>query len=189
MHLRHIPALLAALVLALTVLLGSPSSRAIGDRIQIALPVIGAACAASRGDLGDFAGRLAGSLAVVHGSKGMLGDSALNRRPNGHGGGFPSGHTAAAAYGASYLLRSCGAAVPYVGPVLVLAAGFVGGSRLAAGRHDLPQVMAGAVIGIGFDRGLRSPASRRRLRDLLRRGRAHLAAARIRIQPTRPRTG
>lgn len=189
MHHRHSPALLAALAFALTVLPGSPSSRAIGDRIQIALPVVGAACAATRGDFGDFAGRLAGSLVLVHGSKWLLGETVINQRPNGHGGGFPSGHTAAAAYGASYLLRSCGAAVPYVGPALVLAAGFVGGSRLAAGRHNLPQVMAGAVIGIGFDRGLRRPAGRRRLRDLLRRGRAHLAAARSRIEPTRPRTG
>ncbi|HQF71041.1 MAG TPA: META domain-containing protein, partial [Promineifilum sp.] len=54
-------------------------------------PVTTAACAAGSGNLGEFSLRLAGTLAVVHGLKAGLGEAPINRRPNGHGGGFPSG--------------------------------------------------------------------------------------------------
>ncbi len=137
-----------------------PAER-LGDRIQIALPLMAGACAATKGALAEQVGRFAGSMVVVHGLKNGLGDAPLNQRPNGRDRGFPSGHTAAAAFGASYLVRECATLLPYAGPAAVLAAGFVGGSRLDANRHDLPQVMAGAVVGIGFDIGFRSAQSRR----------------------------
>lgn len=140
----------------------SGGNERIGDRIQVALPLAGAACALASRDFGSFGARFAGAMAIVHGLKNGLGGAALNQRPTGGARGFPSGHTAAAAFGASYLVHTCAAAVPGIGPVLVLAAGFVAGSRIEAGRHSLLQVVAGAVIGVGFDRGLRNAAQRRR---------------------------
>ncbi|WP_162683446.1 hypothetical protein [Rhodobacteraceae bacterium DSL-40] len=95
----------------------------LGDSIQIALPVLGTACAVLRGDFGDYAARFAGNMAVVHGLKNGLGAAEINLRPGGSTRGFPSGHTAAAVHGASYLVRECGAFVPYAGPLLALGAG------------------------------------------------------------------
>lgn len=137
-----------------------------GDRVQVALPLLGAACAVAGRDFGSYAARFAGLMAVVHGAKNGLGTVPANVRPGGGTRGFPSGHTAAAAFGTSALLRTCMAAVPGAGPVLVLAAGYVAGSRIEAGRHTLVQVVAGAVAGVGFDRGLRGGRARRRLGQL-----------------------
>ncbi|MCB1351409.1 MAG: phosphatase PAP2 family protein [Rhodobacteraceae bacterium] len=135
----------------------------LGDSIQIALPVLGTACAVLRGDLGDYAARFAGNMAVVHGLKNGLGAAEINLRPGGSTRGFPSGHTAAAVHGASYLVRECGAFVPYAGPLLALGAGFVAGSRIEAGRHDLHQVLAGAIIGLLADLGFRQRRNGRRI--------------------------
>lgn len=167
--------LLAAWQLVLAV---PPGNERAGDRLQIVLPLVGGACAAAGGDLGDYALRFAGLMAVVHGLKNSLGSAPINQRPKGGGRGFPSGHAAASAYGASALLRTCLAAVPGAGPVLVLAAGFVAGSRVEARRHDLFQTLVGAAAGVGFDRGLRSAAGRRRLARAARRlAQAAFAAA------------
>lgn len=159
---------LAAALMQLLLAVSGTNER-IGDRVQVALPLLGAVCAVARRDFGPYAARFAGSMGVVHGLKNGLGGTPLNQRPKGGRQGFPSGHTAAAAYGASYLVRTCAAALPGIGPALVVAAGFVAGSRIEAGRHDLVQVIAGAVIGIGFDRAGRGAATRRRLRATGRR--------------------
>jgi lipid A oxidase len=161
---RRDVALIVTVLVLLWVPLSRPASQVfLGDRIQIALPAIGAACAFWRGGLGEYVGRFAGSMAVVHGLKRGLGEAEMNRRPNGRPGGFPSGHAAASVYGASYLVRECGALLPYAGPAAALAAGYVGGSRIDAGRHDLVQVMAGALIALFFDLSFRRAGSRRRL--------------------------
>lgn len=158
---RSIALLLTALALV-GMVASRPSSQVfLGDRIQVVLPVVGGACALWRGGLAEYVGRYAGATMVVHGLKRGLGDAEINRRPNGKSRGFPSGHAAASVYGASYLVRECGALLPYAGPAAVLAAGFVGGSRIDAGRHDLFQVMAGALIALFFDLSFRRAASRR----------------------------
>ncbi len=147
----------------LTLCVGSARDR-IGDRIQIALPVVGLACSTMKNGARDYVLRFAGAMTVVHGLKNGLGETPLNLRPGGSDRGFPSGHTAASAYGASYLARECGSFVPWVGPVVVLSAGFVAGSRVESGHHDLVQVMAGALVGVAFDRVGRSHRAKRRRR-------------------------
>lgn len=141
----------------------------VGDRIQVALPVLALACGVMRGDASDFALRFAGNMTVVHGLKNSLGRAEVNFRPSGSTRGFPSGHTAAAVQGASYLVRQCGSLVPYAGPLLALGAGFVAGSRIEAGKHDLRQVLGGAVIGLGADLSFRQRRSRRRVALVIRR--------------------
>jgi membrane-associated phospholipid phosphatase len=145
-----------------------------GDHVQNAIPALGAVCAVAGGGLAEYAWRFGGSMLVVHGLKNGLGPLEINRRPRGGDRGFPSGHTAAAAYGASYLVRECAGAVPYVGPLAVLAAGFVAGSRIEGRRHDLGQVMAGAVIGLVADLSFRLPGSRAAVRRIWRAARRRL---------------
>jgi membrane-associated phospholipid phosphatase len=74
----------------------------------------------------------------------------VNRRPNGSYKGFPSGHTAAAFYGASYLSRRCVRTRGQKALLFGLAA-FVGGSRIHADKHTAAQVVAGALVGLMFD--------------------------------------
>lgn len=74
---------------------------------------------------------------------------AINKpRPDGatDGHAFPSGHTANAFSGASFVQRRYG--WKYGAPAY-LVAGFVGYSRIGAERHDTWDVLAGAVVGIG----------------------------------------
>lgn len=162
---------LLALVLAvaaiaqLAVALPRPGLHA-GDGIQIALPLVAAACSAARGDLGETVGRFAALMAVAHGLKAALGDQPMNTRPNGDGSGFPSAHTAAAVFGASAVLRTCGAAVPYVGPAVTVAAAYVAGTRIEGRRHTLNQTLAGAVFALVADRSFRTRAARARVAQI-----------------------
>ncbi|NER13639.1 phosphatase PAP2 family protein [Leptobacterium flavescens] len=59
---------------------------------------------------------------------------------------FPSGHTSTAFQGASFIQQRYG--WKYGIPAYVLA-GFTGYSRINAERHDLLDVFAGALVGIG----------------------------------------
>lgn len=135
----------------------------IGDGLQVALPILGMACATARHGAADYALRFLALEAVVHGLKHGLGDAAIERRPNGGLAGFPSGHTSAAAYGASGVARECGALVPYVGPLAALAAGYVGATRVESSNHDTTQVLAGGLLGVGADLAVRGRQRRLRL--------------------------
>ena len=92
---------LVALSLALTVLFTGVSPERYGDNLQIALPLTGLACALATGGAVEYAGRFTGMWLTVRASKELAGDAAFNRRPNDKRHGFPSGHTSAAAFGAS----------------------------------------------------------------------------------------
>lgn len=192
------PALAAGLV-ALALLhaaLAAPSGiRRLGDSVQVAVPLVGLACATARRGAGEYAARFAATMVATHAAKRGLGDAALNRRPSGGRQGFPSGHTAAAAYGASFLVRDCGGFVPLLGPAAVLAAALVGGSRIEAGEHDTGQVVAGAGLGLLGDRALRRRRGREGLRlawarawgaPLRRAARAGAAALMAALVPPAP---
>ncbi len=121
-----------------------------GDVMQFVLPGAAAFCAGRQGDLGPYSIRLVGQIAVTQGLKYGLGDAPVNQRPNGGTHGFPSGHTAAAFYGASYLANNCLRPGGQKALVYGLAVA-VGASRLQADQHDLAQVAAGALVGYMFD--------------------------------------
>jgi len=139
---------LIVLVLGLALLSGNRFvPRRIGDHLQIALPLAGLACAAASGQGVAYLIRFAGFEMVLHGSKEVLGTAAINIRPDGNLRGFPSGHTAAATFGAVGLTQTCLASSLPAMLLVGAAAGFTGVSRVWAERHTQMQVLAGAVLG------------------------------------------
>jgi membrane-associated phospholipid phosphatase len=146
---------LVLVVLAVAALTCEPTARRYGDRLQGVLPTLAWGCAALNRSGSEFAARFVGMMVVVHGTKNILGDAEINERPNGRAEGFPSGHTAAAAIGASALVHQCIAAHPVAKGVVIMSAAFVGASRIDAGKHNIWQVLAGGLLGWAFDRGLR----------------------------------
>ena len=148
-------------VLALTIAVTPPNSERFGDRLQIALPLLGLGCAVVTGGAGEYLLRFTAGLAVVHASKNALGEIPLNARPWGGYHGFPSGHSAAAAFGTSALVNNCIANSPFVKATVVIAGGFVGASRIEAGAHNIWQVLAGIIVGFLFERALRRNSPRR----------------------------
>lgn len=135
------------LAFVVTVVLSGFNPERIGDRVQIALPLAGLVCAASQGQGPTYVGRYLLLETGIKGSKWGLGDVPINRRPNGSLQGFPSGHTAAASFGAVALARSCLAQSPTAQAMAILAAGFTGVSRVEAHKHNIWQVFAGAAWG------------------------------------------
>jgi membrane-associated phospholipid phosphatase len=142
-------------VLILTFFAGQRQIEALGDRYQYALPVLALGCSLTNGQAADFLLRYVVQLAIVHGSKNVLGDIAINQRPRGGIHGMPSGHTATAVFGASNLVHQCIEKNIAVKGVVILAAVFVGGSRLQSKAHDIWQILLGALVGWGCDRGFR----------------------------------
>ncbi|MEI4484865.1 phosphatase PAP2 family protein [Frigidibacter sp. MR17.14] len=143
------------LVLALTVALGDWRASKVGDRLQIALPLLALACQPSPFAAQEFVLRYGAMFTAAHGTKRALDGTEINRRPDGGASGFPSAHTSTAVLGASALLRDCLVRAPVAQGVAIFAATFVGASRIDAGRHDIWQVFAGALLGLGSDRLLR----------------------------------
>lgn len=151
---------LAALGLCLMVC--EPTVRRYGDKLQVALPLVAWACAATDGRGAEVLARFAGVFVVAHGTKAALGQVPLNRRPSGGDSGFPSAHTAAAVFGASSIVHDCVARHPVARALVVMAAAFVGGSRIEVRAHDIWQVLAGGLLGWGGDRLLRRDSALRR---------------------------
>jgi len=149
-------------VLALSVAFSAPNVERIGDRLQVALPVLALGCAVLTGGAGELLVRYMIGTTMVHGSKVGLGERAINARPWGGFRGFPSGHSAAAAFGASALVQQCVRRSPLVQGAVIIAAGFTGASRIEAGAHTIWQVLAGIVIGWASERLLRRNTPLRR---------------------------
>lgn len=151
---RRIGAFAATAALALSLTLGGTNAahagdgfERTGDIMQIALPAAAAVCAARQGRFGEYAGRFAAQTAIVHGFKRGLGESDINRRPSGSYKGFPSGHTAAAMFGATELAKKCFNGNKLLGALAYGSAAMVGVSRITSDNHNLGQVAAGAAIG------------------------------------------
>ena len=145
-----------AVTIAATVGLTEKRVERIGDNLQIALPVLGLACAITNGKALDYTLRFVGMEVVLHSLKNGLGDRPINQRPSGGLRGFPSGHTTAAVYGASSLVHSCIRDNLWAKGAMILTAGYVGGSRIEAEKHTVLQVIAGALLGWFSDRLFRA---------------------------------
>jgi membrane-associated phospholipid phosphatase len=114
------------------------------DAMQIVLPALGAAAVVATSDWeggGQLLRSTTASLVVTQALKHAI-DA---RRPNGAGLSFPSGHTALAFAGASFLTRRYGlrVGVPALG-----AASFVAWSRVHTRDHHVRDVVAGAGLSI-----------------------------------------
>lgn len=142
-------ALLAAFALS------RKDTESLGTTYQIALPLIALGCSLANGDAPELVLRYGVQLAAVHIPKNLLGDMAINQRPRGGNQGFPSGHTATAALGASYLVHECINGNPWMQGLAVLTAGFVGASRADVGAHTAWQVFWGALFGWLSERAFR----------------------------------
>ncbi len=142
-------------LLIAVIVISPPSSRIYGDRLQVALPMLAWGCSVLNNSGRELVVRFAATMGVVHASKAALGDAPINQRPSGRLAGFPSGHTTAAAFGASSLVHACLKGHPAAKTVVVVAAAFVGGSRIDAGAHNIWQVLAGWLLGWAGERVLR----------------------------------
>ena len=153
--------LISALIIAVVLVTGGRVEKT-GDRLQVALPILAWGCAAANGEAAEYALRYVVMYGLAHGTKAALGEAPVNRRPHGGGGGIPRARPAAAVLGASRLVGDCLAGNAVAQSVTLLAAGLVGGSRIAVGAHDLWQVLAGAVLGLVCDRLARRGSRLRR---------------------------
>ncbi|UFS63081.1 phosphatase PAP2 family protein [Sulfurimonas sp. HSL-3221] len=116
-----------------------------GDALSIMLPLCAAAATAYHHD-GEGALQFTEAFATTMGVTYALKYSIDKRRPDGSDqDAFPSGHTAAAFSGASFLQQRYG--TPYGLPAY-LAAVYVGWSRVEVKAHAVEDVLAGAAIGI-----------------------------------------
>ena len=144
-----------------------------GDTIQIVLPLLAWACEGSVGQGTEYVVRYTAMLVTAHAAKFALAGTEVNRRPNGGEKGFPSAHTSTAVLGASAMVHGCLRNRPVAQAAVLIAAGFVGGSRIDAGAHNIWQVFAGALLGYLCDRLLRAKsAMRSRVVRFLQRGRS-----------------
>lgn len=160
--LRRTLKLQICMILALGVFLGLGDVEKTGDSLQVALPVAGLACAVVNGDAVLYAVKFTATMAVVHGFKRGLGDNEINHRPSGGLQGFPSGHTAAAVFGTSYLVNDCLRKNALLQGLTIFSGAYVGASRIEAGKHFLFQVLAGALLGWLGERGHRIHVRRRK---------------------------
>lgn len=117
-----------------------------GDIIQVALPVIAIAANLDFGEdatsFSQYSKAFAASLLLTYYGKILID----KERPNGATDGlsFPSGHTSSAFAGATLMTYKYGWKIGI--PAYVLAS-FVGYTRIAAKRHDIYDVIGGAIIG------------------------------------------
>lgn len=118
-----------------------------GDALQVALPLAAAACATHQHRLLDYAAGFLAQAAVTQAFKHGLGNAPINERPDGTSQGFPSGHTAAAASGATDLAVHCAPGNRAVAIGGAAAVALVVASRVAADKHTVLQVVAGAALG------------------------------------------
>lgn len=151
---------ISCVLIAIFVLFPRTSTEHYGDRLQYALPLVGAFCSVGNKEFSEYATRALLGFSAVHITKNGLGKIEFNKRPNGGHRGFPSGHTAAATYGASYVVRACARRIPLLGPIAIAGAAYTGGSRIESGWHNTFQVVAGVLYGLFFDLSFRSARSR-----------------------------
>ena len=163
--------IVVAVTLGLTFAFSAPRGvEKIGDNLQYALPLLGWGCSIINGQGADYFIRFLTLEVFIHGSKQGLGYAEINMRPNGGDEGFPSGHTSAAAFGASNLIYNCVNKSHWVQGAVLISAAFVGGSRVEANKHDMWQVLAGFFLGWLTDRMFRKrPGPLKRLRAWMKR--------------------
>ncbi|KPJ67103.1 MAG: hypothetical protein AMJ43_06070 [Coxiella sp. DG_40] len=137
---------LCLLILCCKQAIGSVKTiRQLGDIGQIALPIAAVLSTEIHQDkIGFF--EFVKAFTTTMGLTYILKPTVNRIRPDGGKWSFPSGHSAAAFAGATFMQRRYGW---NYGVPAYLAASFVGASRIIAKRHWASDVLFGAVIGIG----------------------------------------
>ncbi|MDM5272133.1 phosphatase PAP2 family protein [Sulfurovum sp. zt1-1] len=119
----------------------------VGDWVQILIPLSGYGTTLylkdEEGEI-EFYKSFFSTLGTTH----VLKNTVRKERPDhSDNKSFPSGHTSASFQGATFLHKRYG--IQYAIPAY-LGAAYVGYSRIYANKHDLTDVIAGAIIGSGF---------------------------------------
>ncbi len=144
-----------------------------GDILQLALPISAGAMSLIKRDY-DGTKKLALSYSTTIAITYSLKYLVHKQRPEGRYrfDSFPSGHTASAFSGASFIQRRYG--WKYGWPAYVLA-GIVGISRMEGpdGYHDIIDVAAGAAIGIGSTYIFTKPYSKNNITISFSSGKDH----------------
>ena len=131
--------------------------RAEGDIIQIALPAIGLGTALYRNDregMKEWAYSVGSTLLATAALKRAVNPTPWGERPNGGSYSFPSGHTASACSGASFIGQRYGWTY---GSIAMLPAAYVGYTRVDEDLHHWRDVIVGCALGIGFSYYLVQP--------------------------------
>ena len=143
---KYAAVLMAALILfAASGAYAGDALESYGDIGQIAIPVAALAMTVAY-DNREGTIQFAKAFIAVEAVTQALKYSINSRRPNGGSHSFPSGHTAAAFAGASFIQQRYG--LEYGAPAYI-AATLVGVSRITSDNHHLQDVVAAAAIGIG----------------------------------------
>ena len=131
--------------------LAQPASAAgrterLGDILNVALPTLAYGLTFHHDDR-EGRKQLLWSVAATSAATHALKYTINAERPTGGNLSFPSGHTSNAFQGAAFIHARYGLrpAVP-----AYLVASFVGYSRLQARKHYVPDVLAGAALGVGM---------------------------------------
>ena len=156
-------ALIISFILIIIIVASRREHVVIGHNLQLALPTIGLACSLINGSALDYFVRFLIMNIGVQGSKYGLGNAPLNLRPNGKSYGFPSGHTAASIYCASYIARECVQKNPVVQVFVLASAAYVGFSRIEGGKHTITQVIFGFLFGLFAEIGFRNWRHKKRV--------------------------
>lgn len=117
-----------------------------GDILQIVLPAAALTSTFIWKDDQNGTAQFAKSLGLTLFTTFSLKRAINKPRPNGGKYSFPSGHTSSAFVGAAFLQKRHGWKVGI--PAYILA-GYVGGTRIYANKHDGWDVLGGAIVGIG----------------------------------------
>ncbi len=145
---QSLRAFMVTAVVAGVLLFNGTRTERIGDKLQIALPLLAWGCAAANGHGPEFFTRYAVMFTGAHAVKRLSGNVQWNIRPSGRNEGFPSAHSSTAALGATSLVMDCVRQNPIAQGAVLLAAGATGTSRIEAGAHTFWQVLSGWLWGI-----------------------------------------
>ncbi|MDR1477027.1 MAG: phosphatase PAP2 family protein [Rickettsiales bacterium] len=122
-----------------------------GDWLQLLIPISALAYSAS---ISDWKGAeelllsAGATAAATHALKSGIKEDRPNQPEDTEGSSFPSGHTSFAFSGAAYWQTRYGWGI---GAPMYAAASYVGWTRVDAGKHRWPDVLAGAALGIGIN--------------------------------------
>ncbi len=142
---KSIITIILSLVFSFT-LQAKSNTEKIGDILQLELPISGALMSIypyhDYEGLWDLTKAYGSTLLITYALKYTVNET----RPNGGENSFPSGHTASAFSGASYIQKRYGWKL---GAPSYLMASYVGYSRVYAKKHYTHDVIAGAAIAVG----------------------------------------
>lgn len=127
-----------------------------GDIAQFAIPLAALGISWSKDDYEGMR-QLGYSAAATEGTVLILKNTVDATRPNGGAKSFPSGHTALAFSGASYLQLRYGWQYGVPAIIAIIAASAVGWSRVDAKQHYWRDVIAGAAIASGLSYLITTP--------------------------------